>query len=223
MLLMIPVNMLVSVKVKKWQGAQMKLKDERQKMTNEVLNGIKVIKLYAWEEPMLKVIYEIRRKEVALIKKANVLKAFTDVINITTPFIVAITSFIIYLLTSPEHQMTPQIAFVSLTLFSNLRHPLLMIGELIGLTVQTMISNKRLKSFLVQEELNPEAIERDSNPNCKSLFFYFFNITILDKDAIDVQTASFTWDSDDLKPALKSIDLSVEKGSLIAIVSLILC
>ena len=167
MLLMIPINMFVSVKVKKWQGMQMKLKDERQKMTNEVLNGVKVIKLYAWEEPMLRVIYDIRRKEVALIKKANILKTFTDVINVTTPFTVAITSFIIFLIISPENKMTPQIAFVSLSLFANLRHPLMLIGELIGLTVQTMISNKRLKSFLVQEEINPEAVQRDLNPNCK--------------------------------------------------------
>ncbi|TKR66774.1 hypothetical protein L596_023016 [Steinernema carpocapsae] len=49
MLLVIPVNFTVSIVVKKWQVMQMRLKDERVKMTNEVLNGIKVVKLYAWE------------------------------------------------------------------------------------------------------------------------------------------------------------------------------
>ncbi len=43
---------------------QMKLKDERTKMTSEVLNGIRVIKLYAWEVPLRDIIEQIRKKEV---------------------------------------------------------------------------------------------------------------------------------------------------------------
>lgn len=167
MLLMIPINMFVSVKVKKWQGLQMRLKDERQKMTNEVLNGVKVIKLYAWEEPMLKAITDIRERELALIKKAGIIRTATDVVNICSPFLVAVAAFILYLASSPDHVMTPNVAFVSLTLFSQLRHPLMLISEMIGLTVQTMVSNKRLKEFLVQEELDPEAVQRDTNNECE--------------------------------------------------------
>uniref|UniRef100_A0AC35FVF0 ABC transmembrane type-1 domain-containing protein n=1 Tax=Panagrolaimus sp. PS1159 TaxID=55785 RepID=A0AC35FVF0_9BILA len=89
MILLIPLNMIVSIKVKKWQSLQMKLKDERQKMTNEVMNGVKVIKLYAWEKPMLKVISEIRSKEVALIRKASMTRTFIDVINSASPFLVS--------------------------------------------------------------------------------------------------------------------------------------
>lgn len=40
--LFVPLNVLGSVFIKKWQVEQMKLKDERTKMCNEVLNGIKV-------------------------------------------------------------------------------------------------------------------------------------------------------------------------------------
>lgn len=89
MILLIPLNMIVSIKVKKWQSLQMKLKDERQKMTNEVMNGVKVIKLYAWEKPMLKVISDIRAKEVALIRKASMTRTFIDVLNSASPFLVS--------------------------------------------------------------------------------------------------------------------------------------
>uniref|UniRef100_A0AC34RMH0 ABC transmembrane type-1 domain-containing protein n=1 Tax=Panagrolaimus sp. JU765 TaxID=591449 RepID=A0AC34RMH0_9BILA len=164
---------------------------------------MKVIKLYAWEEPMLKVISEIRQKEVGLIRKASVIRTCTDVINVVSPFLVAITSFILYLYSSPNHVMTPQVAFVSLTLFSQLRHPLMLISELIGLTVQTMISNKRLKEFLVQEELNPDAIQRELSPNYSN--------------AVEIQNGIFTWETNS-PPVLKNIDLSIEKGSLVAIV-----
>ncbi|VDM53212.1 unnamed protein product [Angiostrongylus costaricensis] len=42
MIIFLPSNIISSVIVKKWQVAQMKLKDERTKMINELLNGIKV-------------------------------------------------------------------------------------------------------------------------------------------------------------------------------------
>lgn len=45
----------------------MKLKDERVKMVNEVLNGIKVIKLYAWEEPMEAHIADIRKRSTFIV------------------------------------------------------------------------------------------------------------------------------------------------------------
>lgn len=42
----------------------MELKDDRIKAITEVLNGIKVLKLYAWEESFEKQILAIREKEV---------------------------------------------------------------------------------------------------------------------------------------------------------------
>lgn len=51
----------------------MKLKDERTKMINQILNGIKVIKLYAWEIPMMETFETIREKELACILKAGLL------------------------------------------------------------------------------------------------------------------------------------------------------
>ncbi|KAE9550784.1 hypothetical protein FO519_005999 [Halicephalobus sp. NKZ332] len=168
------------------------------------VGGVVVMLLMIPVNMFVSVIYEIRRKEIGLIRQASILRSFVDVANITTPFIVAIVSFITFLMISPENKMTPQVAFVSLSLFSNLRHPLLMISELIGLTVQTMISNKRLKDFFVQEELNSESIQRDDSSDYKH--------------SIDVQNASFCWESNSTKPTLKNIDVSIEKGALVAIV-----
>lgn len=40
--------------------------DSRLKLTNEMLQGMKLIKLYAWEEIFLKVIGEARGKEILM-------------------------------------------------------------------------------------------------------------------------------------------------------------
>ncbi|KFM83598.1 Multidrug resistance-associated protein 1, partial [Stegodyphus mimosarum] len=47
----------------------MECKDSRLRQMNEILNGIKVLKLYAWEYPFMKVIGDIRKKEAVAIKK----------------------------------------------------------------------------------------------------------------------------------------------------------
>ncbi len=66
----------------------MRLKDERIKMVNEVLNGVKVIKLYAWEPSMERIISDIRDREIALIKRASLLRTIADMCNVASPFLV---------------------------------------------------------------------------------------------------------------------------------------
>lgn len=66
----------------------MKLKDERSKMCSEILNGIKVIKFYGWELPMLEVIERIRKKELRCILKSSPIRVTNDVFNFSSSFIV---------------------------------------------------------------------------------------------------------------------------------------
>lgn len=54
----------------------MKTKDERTKFTNEVLSKIKVVK--PWDDAMIRKITELRRKEVNLIKKAQLTLGIVD-------------------------------------------------------------------------------------------------------------------------------------------------
>lgn len=46
-----------------------KFTDERVKLTNEVLQGIRVVKLYAWETPCEERIQTLRTQEVAELSK----------------------------------------------------------------------------------------------------------------------------------------------------------
>jgi hypothetical protein len=58
------------------------------KMMNEVLSGMKVLKLYAWEPSMEKLICDIRIKEVALLKRVAYLAAFSTLTWASAPFLV---------------------------------------------------------------------------------------------------------------------------------------
>ncbi|VDM45482.1 unnamed protein product [Toxocara canis] len=208
MLLFLPLNIISSITVKRWQMEQMKLKDERAKMCNEVLNGIKVIKLYAWEPPMEETIERIRARELALVRKAAFVRSAIDSFNTASPFIVALLTFMTYTLSSSDHILTPQVAFVSLTLFNQLRSPMTMIAFLIQQTVQAIVANKRLKEFFVADELDLKAIDRASTADGRT-------------DVIEVANATFTWETKEKSAAnsmVTDINLKVPRGNLIAVV-----
>ena len=67
----------------------MKEKDNRVKLLTDILNGIKVLKLYAWEKAYAAKVTAIRDNEISLIKKAGFLTAFTSFFWICSPYMVS--------------------------------------------------------------------------------------------------------------------------------------
>ena len=68
MLSLFPINFLIGAKIKKKQTKLFEIRDKKVKLINEVLNGIKVIKLYAWEPSFLNIITQYRRDEINVLK-----------------------------------------------------------------------------------------------------------------------------------------------------------
>lgn len=66
----------------------MKSKDNRIKLMNEVLNGIKVLKLYAWELAFRDKVSQIREGELRVLKKAAYLAAVSTFTWVCAPFMV---------------------------------------------------------------------------------------------------------------------------------------
>lgn len=129
-------------------------------------------------------------------------------------------SFMTFTLSDEKnHILTPQIAFVSLTLFNMLRQPMTQIGMLIQQTVQAIVSNKRLKDFLVADELDTDAIERS---------FDYSETT-----PIEVEQADFSWDisakelhhQEENKTGvnLHDVNLEVQSKNLMAVVGRVGC
>lgn len=71
-----------------FKSKQMKLKDQRLKLTMEIMQGIRVIKLYAWEKALIAQLESIRIREIALIKKISLFRSSIEVLNITLPLLV---------------------------------------------------------------------------------------------------------------------------------------
>lgn len=136
MIILIPINALLAGKVRNLQIKQMKNKDERVKLMNEVLSGIKVLKLYAWEPSFEEQILRIRNKEIKVLKEAAYLNAGTSFIWSCAPFLVSLVSFATFIWVDENNVLDSKTAFVSLSLFNILRFPLSMLPMMISNVVQ---------------------------------------------------------------------------------------
>lgn len=88
MIILIPINAVLANKLKNLQIRQMKNKDDRIKLMNEILGGIKVLKLYAWEPSFENQVQAIRNKEINVLKRQAYLNAASTLVWSCAPFLV---------------------------------------------------------------------------------------------------------------------------------------
>uniref|UniRef100_A0A8D2ABT1 ABC-type glutathione-S-conjugate transporter n=1 Tax=Sus scrofa TaxID=9823 RepID=A0A8D2ABT1_PIG len=201
MILLIPLNGVVAMKMRMFQVEQMKFKDSRIKLMSEILGGIKVLKLYAWEPSFLKQVEGIRQNELKLMRQVAYLHAISTFIWVT------LITLGVYVSVDENNVLDAEKAFVSVSLFNILKIPLNMLPQLISNLAQTSVSLKRIQHFLSQDELDPQCVERK---------------TITPGYAITVNNGTFTW-AQDMPPALHSLDIQVPKGALVAVVGPVGC
>ncbi|XP_036250695.1 ATP-binding cassette sub-family C member 3 [Molothrus ater] len=207
MVLLIPFNSAIAIKTRAFQVEQMRYKDSRIKLMNEILGGIKVLKLYAWEPSFSEKVLEIRKNELKVLKKSAYLNSLSTFAWISAPFLVALTTFAVYVSVDEKNILDAEKAFVSLSLFNILKFPLNMLPQVISNIAQTSVSLKRIQQFLSHDELNPNCVEKK---------------VIAPGNAISVRNATFSWGKE-LKPTLKDINMLIPSGSLVAVVGHVGC
>ncbi|KAI9225148.1 P-loop containing nucleoside triphosphate hydrolase protein [Blastocladiella britannica] len=198
MIIMVPVNAKFAKKQQALQKDQMRCKDNRLRLMDEFLSGIKVVKLYAWELFFLTKIDNVRQRELRNLKKYGWLAAATGFTWSCTPFVVSFASFATYTILM-GHQLTPSKAFVSLSLFNLLQFPLAMFPSVISSCVESSVSIKRINEFLKLEEIHNSYLRRIPRPSVSST---------LKSIAVRVK-GSFAWRAaGDMPTTLSNLDLT---------------
>ncbi|KAI4303677.1 hypothetical protein MLD38_039277 [Melastoma candidum] len=200
LVLMIPVQTLIISKMRKLTKEGLQWTDKRVSLMNEILAAMDIVKCYAWEKSFQSRVNSIRTEELSWFRRAQLLSAFNNFILNSIPVVVTVTSFGTF--TWFGGDLTPAIAFTSLSLFSILRFPLNMLPNLLSQVVNANVSIQRLEELLLAEErvLVP-------NPPLEP-----------GKPAISIRDGSFSWDSKPEKLTLSNINLDIPAGSLVAIV-----
>ncbi|ORX82952.1 P-loop containing nucleoside triphosphate hydrolase protein [Basidiobolus meristosporus CBS 931.73] len=126
--------------------------DQRVKATQEVLQGIKVIKFFAWEESFGQKLSELRNQELISVRKLLIIRALIFSAALVVPVFASILSFVVYYLAGNE--LTPGVVFSSVALFNVLRLPLMLFPAIIGFTVDAKVSLGRIQELLLAPELD---------------------------------------------------------------------
>ncbi|XP_067675074.1 multidrug resistance-associated protein 1-like [Haliotis asinina] len=201
LLLLLPVNIVAIFMLRKYQTELMQHKDKRMKIMNEVLNGIKILKLYAWEPSFEDKVLEVRNKELRILMKMAFLKSFNTFTWTLIPYLVSLTTFVTYIFTSEDHYLRPEAVFPAISLFSIIRLAIVRSPSIIAYLVQATVSLKRINKFLNKEDLSETDVLWNSTQ----------------RPAVKITDGCFQWSSEE-GPTLTNVSLEVTEGQLLAIV-----
>lgn len=151
MILLIPVNYVISSKFSDIQKQIMTTTDKRIHTTNEVLQNIRIIKYFAWEERFAGVVNESRTVELKRLRKRYVLWALAATSWYGSPILITFLSFLCYTVVEKKDLDAP-IAFTALSLFNVLRVPLDQLADMVTNVLQTKVSVDRVEEYLNEEE-----------------------------------------------------------------------
>ncbi|KAI5966908.1 uncharacterized protein KGF55_000317 [Candida pseudojiufengensis] len=160
--------------------------DSRVNYIKEALNNLKIIKFYSWEPPYHENISDIRKKEMRIIYKMQVLR------NIVTSFAMSLTLFasmtaFLVLYAIANGRRDPASIFSSLSLYNVLTQQVFLLPMALATGADAFMGISRVGEFMSQSEINQDENSIEAPPSIKE---------IMDKEnlSIEVNHASFEWE-----------------------------
>lgn len=146
-----PLNIYIANQFRHAQKRIMAATDARIHSTNEVLQNIRIIKYFAWEERFAQIVDEKRREELKAIRFRYILWALAACVWSGLPIIITFASFLLYT-TVEKKDLVPSVAFPALSMFNLLRIPLDQLADMIARVQDSKVSVDRVQKFLEEEE-----------------------------------------------------------------------
>ncbi len=142
----------------------------------------------------MKLINDIRNVELKTLKKFTCLYGIGAYCWNFSSFMIQVVTFTTFLyINGGTNILSPNIAFVSLSLFNMVRLPLYASSFIATSAVQTKVGLRRITEFLILEELDTSQVEHNA----------------VDGESITLQNASLNWTDDPNEITLRKINLRV--------------
>nr|CAD7589683.1 unnamed protein product [Timema genevievae] len=182
--------------------------DERVRLMNEIICGIQVIKMYAWEKPFANMVALVRRSEIDLVRSTSYLRGVYMSFMVFTERTSLFVTLIAYVLLGNTISSDK---VYSMAQFYNVLNLSLAIFYPMALSTgaEAMVSVDRIQEFLMQEEITPrKAIPSTVTQNgMKSCSL-----------GVTIKNGCAKWSPSDAQPTLSDICLHVKPGALCAII-----
>ncbi|XP_054998160.1 ATP-binding cassette sub-family C member 4 isoform X1 [Sorex araneus] len=175
--------------------------DVRIRTMNEVITGIRIIKMYAWEKPFADLITGYRKKEISKVLRSSYLRGMNLASFFAASKIIVYVTFTTYVLLG--NPITASRVFVAVTLYGAVRLTVtLFFPSAIEKVSETVVSIQRIKNFLLLDE-----ITRPPPPLASE-----------GKVQLCVQDLTAFWDKASETPTLHGLSFTVRPGELLAVV-----
>ncbi|CAG9831240.1 unnamed protein product [Diabrotica balteata] len=175
--------------------------DFRVKLMNELVAGIKVIKMYAWEKYFAKVVEAARTAEVSLISKTSAIKGLSLAFIVVTERVALYLTVITFVLLG--NKLTADKVFLSAQLYNSLQlYSCIMFPYALAGYAEVKVSLRRLEKFLLLEE-NTVQIQ---------------NTVIQQIGTIQAKEACATWNEALKEDTLSDLNLKLPSGKLCCVV-----
>nr|BAE79477.1 sulfonylurea receptor subunit 2 [Danio rerio] len=155
-LLLAPVQYLIATKLADIQKSTLDYSTDRLKKTTEILKGIKLLKLYAWENIFCDRVEETRGKELTSLKTFALHTSMSIFMNAAIPIAAVLATFVTHAYIE-EDRLSPAKAFASLALFHILVTPLFLLSTVVRFAVKALVSVQKLSEFLQSDEIGDDS------------------------------------------------------------------
>uniref|UniRef100_A0A7N8WJ41 Multidrug resistance-associated protein 4 n=1 Tax=Mastacembelus armatus TaxID=205130 RepID=A0A7N8WJ41_9TELE len=179
------------------------LTDDRIRTMNEVLSGIRVIKMYGWEKPFAELVDEVRRKEISKIMKSSYLRGLNMASFFVASKIIIFTTICVYVLTG--NTLSASRVFMAVSLYGAVRLTItLFFPFAIEKLSESLISIKRIKNFLLLDEVAPQHL----------------GLPVAEKKdcMVKIQDLKCYWDKMLVAPTLQNVSFTVRSWQLLAVI-----
>ncbi|XP_070538465.1 ATP-binding cassette sub-family C member 5-like [Ptychodera flava] len=236
-ILFIPMQITLGKLTAKLRERVIDVTNKRVRMISEMVQCIKLIKMYAWEKSFAKVIAGIRAKERKLLEKAG----FVQIVSMgTSPMVsllASVTTLTLHTLTGND--ITVSKAFTLTAIFDVMRFLIISTPFAIKSLVETKVSIGRIQEILHMKETEAIAGRPEDQGQAIVINQASFTWDVLEsennnqveeKDARKslengdlVQNEETSADKQPFLSTLSGIDLVVQKGQLVGICGAVGC
>ncbi|XP_008323732.1 multidrug resistance-associated protein 4-like [Cynoglossus semilaevis] len=182
------------------------LTDHRIRVINEVVSGIRIIKMYAWEKPFFALVTEVRRKEIHQILKSSYLRGLNLASFFASSKIIVFFTFALYSLLG--NTITASTVFVTVSLYGTIKITVTLFFPLaVEKISETIVSIQRIENFLLLDEIErkisvlPPAEKNQSSIEIKGMTCYWDKTL----DAYSLCDVSFSVRSNQLLTVIGSV------------------
>uniref|UniRef100_G5E701 Multidrug resistance-associated protein 4 n=1 Tax=Loxodonta africana TaxID=9785 RepID=G5E701_LOXAF len=175
--------------------------DVRIRTMNEVITGIRIIKMYAWEKSFADLITNLRRKEISKVLRSSYLRGMNLASFFVAGKIIVFVTFTTYVLLG--NVITASRVFAAMTLYGAVRLTVtLFFPAAIERVSEAIVSIRRIKNFLLLDELSQRNTRLPSDG----------------KTIVHVQDFTAFWDKASETPTLQGLSFTVRPRELLAVV-----